>query len=182
MPILKLQRFIIKYALLTIMLTMMSVQKIPSKEYQVKAVFLFNFAQFVEWPEKAFIQKDTPLIIGVLGEDPFGSFLEEIIYNEKVEEHPLTIQYFNDINTVGDCHILFVSADKISQMQSKADVLKAKNVLTVGDTDDFISKGGAIQFFLDEGRIRLQINTSVAKASELKISSKLLRLAKIEKD
>ncbi len=158
-----------------------SAQNPISKEYQVKAAFLFNFTQFVEWPQNALLNDDTPLVVGVLGENPFGSYLEEIINNETVESHPLTIQYYSEVSAIENCHILFVGADKMEEMELMSDSFKSKNVLTVGDTDDFIYRGGVIRLFIEKGKIQLQINIKAAKASELKISSKLLRLAQIEK-
>src|SRR5947207_13490122 len=80
-----------------------------SKEYQIKAVFLFNFAQFVDWPTNAFPEVQTPLVIGVLGEDPFGSYLDETVRGEKVNNRPLVIQRYRRADEIKSCHILFIS-------------------------------------------------------------------------
>ncbi|UII33179.1 YfiR family protein [Fulvivirga ulvae] len=156
-----------------------SAQKPIPREYQVKAAFLFNFTQFIEWPQNAFSTHDTPFTVGILGEDPFGVYLEEIVYNEKVEGHPIIIQNYQDIKSIKECHILYISASKSAEIQQIPEILKVKNILTVGDSEDFIIKGGVIRFFIDQGKIQLQINNSAAKASELRISSKLLRLATV---
>src|ERR1043165_9134092 len=81
----------------------------PSYEYQVKAAFLFNFAQFAEWPARAFADAKAPLVIGILGDDPFGSYLDELVRDEKVGERSFLIRRYRDIREVQGCHILFVS-------------------------------------------------------------------------
>jgi preprotein translocase subunit Sec61beta len=150
-----------------------------TEEYKVKAVFLFHFAQFVEWPEASFSEEQEPLIIGVLGEDPFGSFLDEVVAGEDINGHPLTIRRFNKAEDAAACHILFMGMDGISQLRSSLEMLKDHNVLTVGDSPAFIRAGGMIRFFSENNKIRLQINPDAARASGVMISSKLLRLADI---
>src|SRR2546421_10219007 len=86
-----------------------SAQTGPSREYQVKAVFLFNFAQFVEWPPAAFAGANSPLVIGILGQDPFGAYLDETVRNEKVNNRLLEIQRYHRVEDIKTCHILFIS-------------------------------------------------------------------------
>ncbi|MBA4056737.1 MAG: DUF4154 domain-containing protein, partial [Marivirga sp.] len=84
------------------------------KEYQIKAVFLFNFTQFVEWPVVAFADQDAPFLIGVVGHDPFGSYLDEAVRGEKIMGHPFVIRRFQSLDEVESCHILFISeSDKV---------------------------------------------------------------------
>jgi hypothetical protein len=148
-------------------------------EYQLKAVFLFNFAQFVEWPPSAFPEPEAPLVIGVLGEDPFGEYLDQTVQGESVNNHPLAVQRYRRVDEITTCHILFVSrkeADRLEQILAR---LKGRGVLTVGDFDGFAGRGGMIRFVTDHNRIRLKINLDAAKADDLTISSKLLRPAEI---
>jgi hypothetical protein len=148
-----------------------------SREYQIKAAFLFNFAQFVTWPPTTFADTNAPFCIGILGDDPFGSSLEETIQGEKVNGHPLTIQHYRSIQEITNCQILF-----ISRSENKQDVLeslKGKKILTVGDSDDFLKNGGVIRFVTEEGKIHLRISLEAAKNADLTISSKMLRLAEI---
>ena len=159
--------------------TSLAAQSAVSAEYQVKAVFLFNFAQFVEWPPKAFAQGQSPLIIGILGDDPFGAYLDETVRGEKVNNHPLVVQRFRRVEDVRACQVLFISASELSQLEQILDRLKGRNILTVGDTAGFASNGGIIQFATEKNKIRLKINLEAAKAAELTISSKLLRPAEI---
>lgn len=153
----------------------------PAREYQIKAVFLYHFAQFVEWPESAFASRQAPLVIGVLGEDPFGSFLDETVRGETVNGRQLTVRRFSRAEQVEACHILYVAASERSQMAALLPRLRERGILTVGDADRFTQLGGVIQFYTDQNKIRLRINVDAANAGNLRISSKLLRLAEIER-
>ena len=152
----------------------------PSPEYQVKAVFLFNFAQFVDWPAKAFPDAAAPLVIGVLGEDPFGPYLDELVRNEKISGRPLVVRRFRTAQEItGDCHILFVSHALAGQFDKIAPALQGRSLLTVGDAENFSRQGGMVRFVTESGKIRLRINVESAKECGLTISSKLLRWATI---
>lgn len=150
-----------------------------SKEYQIKAVFLFNFAQFVEWPTNAFPEEQTPLTIGVLGDDPFDAFLDETVQGEKVDGHPLMIQRYHNIEDAKNCQILFISRSERSRMEQILADLKGRNILTVGDMEGFSKSGGVIRFVTEENKIHFRINLEAAKNANLTISSKMLRLAEI---
>lgn len=151
----------------------------PSREYQVKAVFLFNFAQFVEWPDSAFGAADAPLIIGVLGDDPFGAFLDTTVQGESVNRHPLVVRRFRRVDDIGACHILFVSRNGPDYAAQAVERLKDRAILTVSETATFARSGGMVQFVTDRNRIRLLINLQAAQAADLTLSSKLLRPAEI---
>jgi hypothetical protein len=148
-------------------------------EYQLKATFLFQFTQFVSWPDEAFAADAAPLIIGVVGEDPFGGYLDDVVRNESVDGHPLIVERFSRIEHIRDCHVLFVSKTEATHMEDVVAALKGRNVLTVGDSKDFADRGGMIQFVTQDNRTRLRINLEAAKASRLTISSKLLRPASV---
>jgi len=148
-------------------------------EYQVKAVFLFNFSQFVEWPASAFVDASRPLVIGVLGEDPFGAYLDEAVRDETVGGRTLAVRRFEHVEDVADCQILFISASMIDKLPRVLAGLRGKPILTVGETEGFARSGGMIRFVTERSRIRLRINVEPAVASGLTISSKLLRLAEI---
>lgn len=156
-----------------------SMQPPSSREYQIKAVFLFNFTQFVEWPTTSFSSDQAPLVIGVLGENPFGSFLEETVSGEKVNGHPLIVQYYKNIEDIKPCHILFINTSEANKLRQVIGSLKGKNILTVSDASNFLPEGGMIRFFTKSNKIQLQINLEATKTANLVISSKLLRLAEI---
>ena len=149
------------------------------QEYQIKAVFLFNFAQFVEWPAEAFEAPDQPISICILGQDPFGGFLDETVRDEKVGERALVIRRYQRVEEAGACQILYVSHSEREDVRDIFAFLKGRSILTVSDADAFASKGGMIRFLTRNNRINLRINVEAAEAAGLKISSKLLRPAEI---
>lgn len=156
-----------------------------SREYQIKAAFLFNFAQFVTWPPDAFTNAAAPFRIGILGEDPFGAFLDETVRNEKVNGHPLVVQRYRSAKDIKDCQILFVSRSESRRVKRILADLKNRNILTVGDMEDLVESGGIIRFSTEKNKIHFQVNLEAAKNANLTISSKMLRLAEIvtpEKD
>ena len=148
-------------------------------EYRVKATFLFQFTQFVDWPRAAFSSQQTPLVIGVLGEDPFGIFLDETVRGETAQGHPLAVERYRRLGDVKNCHVLFVSLSEANQMGEILAAVKGRSTLIVGDANGFADRGGMIQFVTQENKIRLRINLAAAKAANLTISSKLLRPATI---
>ena len=149
----------------------------PAQEYQIKAAFLFNFAKFVEWPRDAFPQHNSPIVIGVLGQNVFGHYLEDTIRDKTVQNRPFVIKEFNSAEEVDHCHILFVSASMKDNLPAIMDKLHNASILTVSDTDQFIKAGGMINFVIEDNKIRFQINDEAAKKAGLNISSKLLSLA-----
>ncbi len=150
-----------------------------SQGYQVKAVFLFNFAQFVEWPSEAFPEAQSPLVIGVLGEDPFGSLLEETVSGEKSNGHPLVVAHYQTVEDIKNCHILFINLTPEKKQASILSSLKGSGILTVGDGESFTRDGGMVRFTTENNKVHLKINLNAVKADHLTISSKLLRLAEI---
>ena len=152
-------------------------QQPQPSEYQLKSAYLFNFARFVEWPKTALATPTTPLVIGILGENPFHEDLSKTIGNKTVDSHPVVIQEFRSVTDVTNCHVLFISTSEKKQLPEIFQSLKGTSVLTVGETDHFTETGGMINFFMEGTKIRFQINKEAAGAGGLKISSKLMALA-----
>jgi len=147
-------------------------------EYQLKAAYIYHFAQFVNWPAAAFAQTNSPLVIGVLGDNPFGADLEHTVEGKVLDGHPLKVQEFKSFSDItGTCHILFISSSEKKRFSQISEKLAGKSTLTVGESDRFIEAGGMIQFVLDGGRIRFQINRTAASKAGLTMSFKLLNLA-----
>jgi len=146
-------------------------------EYQIKAAFIFNFAKFVEWPASALPTPTSPIVIGVLGENPFGDTLEKTVQNKTVEDHPLQIKWFQNAADATNCHILFISASEKPRLPAIIKALNGNTVLTVADMDHFNEGGGMIAFVMEGTKIRFRINNEPAIRVGLKISSKLLSLA-----
>lgn len=152
------------------------VQSAPAAEYQIKAVFLFNFAQFVEWPATAFPESHTPLVIGVLGQDPFGAYLDETVRGERVNNHPLTVRRYRRVEEIQTCHVLFISRSEVDRLDQILASLKYRKILTVADVESASGSRVMIRFVTQQNKIRLRINPEAARAANLSISSKLLRL------
>lgn len=149
-------------------------------EYRIKAVFLYNFAQFVDWPAKAFPDPQSPLVIGVLGDDPFGSFLEETVRGENINGRLLAVQRFHHAGDIRNCQVLFISRSETNRLDQDLSTLRGRNILTVSDIDDFCARGGMIQLATEKGKVRLHIKLDAVRSANLNISSKLLRVAEIE--
>jgi len=150
-----------------------------AREYQIKAAFLFNFSQFVEWPPNAFTSPQAPLVIGVLGNDPFGPFLDEAVRGEKSQGRPIVIERCSDPEEACRCHILFVNYPESERLDTALKALNGRSILTVGDTAGFARRGGMIRFITVNNKVRLRVNLDAAKAAGLTLSSKLLRPAEV---
>jgi hypothetical protein len=151
---------------------------LPPAEYQLKAVLLYNFVQFVDWPPDAFPDEHAPFTVGVLGPNPFGGFLAQILRGEKVNQRPIEVKLFANVAGADGCQILFISRGQAGNLAAILPQLSGKPILLVSDTDQFIARGGMIQLRMTPQKtIAFSINPEAAKASRLTISSKLLRLA-----
>jgi YfiR/HmsC-like len=151
-------------------------------EYQVKAFFLYNFARYVEWPPQSFKAVNDPIVICILGLNPFGSALVEAVAGKMVEGRPFVVRQISDIQPGGNCHILFVNSSERKRFRSLAGRLQGSGVLSVGETQGFTTDGGVINFRLEDGKVRFEIDVDAAGREHLHISSKLLTLALIAKE
>jgi hypothetical protein len=148
-------------------------------EYQVKAVFLFNFTRFVEWPPQAFATPGGPFVIGILGDDPFGARLDDVTRNERIGEHPLIVRRYRHAEEIGDCQMLFVGRDESAGLGKVVERLNHRAVLIVSEIEGSAEHGAMIQFATESSHVRLRINADAARGAGLVISSKLLHLAEI---
>lgn len=151
-------------------------------EYQIKAAFLYNFAKFVEWPPDPRTNARDPILLCIAGYDPFGEILDQTILGKTANGHPFAIQRFRREEDARGCQILFTSSSDQRYIRSLLAILKGSSVLTVGETEGFPRLGGIINFTLEENKVRFEINVDAAERERLKISSKLLRVAKVVRD
>ena len=158
-----------------------SVRSEISREYQVKATFLFNLTQFVKWPPAAFSGPEAPFTIGILGDDPFGPFLDATVKGEKVDGHPLMVKRFGNVVEAKDCQMLFISPSEMGHLREILGALKGRKILTVGDKEGFVRGGGVVRFVTEKNKVHLRIGLEAAKEADLTISSQLLRLSEIGK-
>jgi len=145
-------------------------------EYRVKAAFLLNFTKFIEWPASSFEASDSPIAVCILGDDPFGTVLDQILAGEVVNGRKLSIQRLKRAPAPRSCQVLFVSRSE--KDSPKALPSPGKGVLTVGEGEDFVREGGMIAFLIENRRVRFDINETAADNAELKLSSKLLSVAR----
>lgn len=145
-------------------------------EVKLKAAYLYNFAKFIHWPEYVFVNKTSPLVIGVLGASPL---YEELIplAARTVRNRPITVEYFATLDTVQHCHLLYISPSVSGSLQSVLKNLHSTPIITVGDDRAFAESGGTIQFVTKRGRLRFIVNLETAQANGIKIDSQLLSLA-----
>lgn len=146
-------------------------------EYQVKAAYLFNFLKFVEWPGDPLASTHGHWVIGIVGENPFGDVLSQIIIGKSVQGHELEVRQFRLGEDLHGCHVLFIGASEKKRLPLMLAALGGASVLTVADMDHFIESGGMIQFVMEEKRVRFAIDVSASSRARLKVSSKLLSLA-----
>jgi hypothetical protein len=142
-----------------------------SREYRVKAAYLYNFVKYVEWPDTA----KGRILICVAGQNPFGTELESLIRNERVHGVPLATEVIIESRT--DCDVLFTPSTSNIPVYLKA--VAGLPTLTIGETPRFVQQGGMIGFYADGGNIRFEINPTAVARGQLRISSRLLQLARI---
>jgi hypothetical protein len=151
-------------------------------EYEVKVAFIYNFAKFVEWPDKAFEGASSPIVIGIVGRDPFNSAIDAAVKGRHVNGRPFTVKRLKWGPEMRNCHILFVSSSEKDKVKELPELLKGAPVLTIGETPGFAKCGGIINFVMENDNVRFEINVEAAKRAHLTISSRLLNLAKIVSD
>jgi hypothetical protein len=155
-------------------------EKATYAEYKVKAAYLYNFAKFVEWPAEVLADPSLPLSICIFGKDPFGDALDTI-KGKTVKGRKLLIKRYSGVEDLKECHIIFISPSEEKNLAGILEKIKDMHMLTVSDMEGFADRGGMINLNKSKNRIRLEINLDAAQHSGLKMSSKLLKIAKIIK-
>jgi len=149
-----------------------------TEEYTLKAAFLFHFAQFVEWPEETFKEVNNPLTYCTIGDDPFQGSLDTTLSGKTIGARSFRVQHFKQPQELQGCQVLFIGAGEKKLLPEILAKAKPSSILTVGESEHFAEDGGMIGFVLDENKIRFEINLEAAQKAKLKISSRLLALAK----
>ncbi|MHB9027251.1 MAG: YfiR family protein [Candidatus Latescibacterota bacterium] len=151
-------------------------QSPPVREYQVKAAFLFRFANFVDWPDRAFQSKESGFVIGVLGDNPFGEALDSL-KGKTIKGRRVVVRNYTEVEDALNCQVLFISGSENDNLPSIIKSLSESPVLTVGDREGFCRKGVMINMVPVEKNIGFEVNDSAARRAGLRISSQLLKLA-----
>ncbi len=157
-----------------------SVSDIEASEYQVKAAYLYNFMKFVEWPDHIFSDEYSPIVLGILGDDPFGTDIDAMFAGKSVKNRPVLIKRLGIEDSLKACHVLFISDSEKDNLEdifhSK---LKQAPVLSVSDISGFSQAGGIINLIYEDNHIVFTINIKALKSASISMSSRLLKLAKI---
>ena len=152
--------------------------RVPS-EYELKAAFLCKFGRYVEWPASSFASADSPVVIGVMGRDPFGPFLDATVRLARVRGRKVELRRFKTASEAKLCHLLFISSSEERRLTAILEALAGAAVLTVGESEWFARDGGMIRFDAFDESVQLEINLLSAQRAGLNISSRLLKLARI---
>lgn len=160
----------------------LSSQSAPSVEYQVKAAFLFNFAKFIEWPTDAFPDEKTPITVCVFRYDPFGGALDDVIRGKTINNRELAVRRITGLPDLKGCQLLFISDREDKLLDEIEKNVKGASILVVGEGPEFAERGGSVQFFLEQNKLRFAINVDAVQRARLQVSSKLLALARIVHD
>ena len=157
----------------------------PKRQTLVKAAFLYNFGLFVQWPDGTFESTDSPLVIGVVAgnadDDGFCDALTQLVAGKSADGHPIVVKKLSGADDLSVCQILYLPASTDRRLGELLASVAGKPVLTVGETDELLPRGGIIRFFSEDNKVRFEINPDAAQRSRLRISSKLLKLARIYK-
>jgi hypothetical protein len=147
-----------------------------SREYEVKAAFLLNFAKFTDWPPAAFSTADSSIAICILGKDPFGRTIDEVVQGEEVNGRKVIVRRINQAPPAKTCQIVFTQQTG----KETAEILSSlgPGILTVGEGENFVREGGIIGFLIESRHVRFNIDQKAAESADLKLSSRLLAVAK----
>ncbi|MBU1319054.1 MAG: YfiR family protein [candidate division Zixibacteria bacterium] len=147
-------------------------------EYQLKVAYLYNFIKFVEWPTNVLSEDDTLLQICVLGENPFGPALDEMVSGKEISGRQISIVYAKTLAKLDSSHVVFVARSETDNLDKILEQLEGVSILTISDIDGFVQRGGIIGFLTEDNKIRFIINVDVAEKAGLQISSQLLRMSR----
>ena len=148
-------------------------------EHQVKAAFIVNFPKFVEWPATRGLAPGAPLVVAVLGADPFGPFLREAAAGKQVAGHPLEVRAATSPREAAAAHLVYVSASERGRLPALLKDLEAAQVLTVGDSDGYGGAGVMVNLYLDDRRVRFEVNQPAVARAGLKLSAQMLGVARL---
>ena len=153
-----------------------------ASEYELKAAMLLNLTRFVEWPASAHADAQDPIVLCILGRDPFGDSLTSLASSQSASGRAVQIRHIANVKEIRGCHVVYISSSERKDIAQILATLKGNSVLTVGEMAQFAARGGMIQFSLEEKQVRFEVNLEAATESDLKISSRLLVLARIVKE
>jgi hypothetical protein len=146
-------------------------------EHKVKAAYIFNFARFVDWPDRK-PESHEPIIVGILGQDQFTASLKRALKNQTVEGRPILVKQLDAPDHANPLHVLYIARSEQDELGSVLERVKGRQVLTVSETRHFLEQGGMVQLWTDRNRVQFGINVPAVDRSHLKVSSQMLQYAK----
>jgi hypothetical protein len=152
------------------------------KEYDLKAAFLYNFLVFAEWPEAAFKNAEAPMVVGILGKDPFDGALEKAFKDRTAHDRKIEIRILDGVKGGAACHLVFVPDAEKKNLGDLLTAAKDRNVLVVTESDGLAAKGAALNLVVENKRVKIEANPTAAGRVGVKLSAKLLKLARIVED
>jgi len=156
-------------------------QEDSAGEYELKAAILYNLTRFVEWPPAAYSSPQAPTVLCILGRDPFGESLSSMVFKQNSNGRPVQIRHVRNDKEAGGCHVLYISSSERKQVVQILSAVAGSNMLTVGEIGQFAARGGMVQFGLEDKEVHFDVNLDAALRAGLKISSRLLVLARVVK-
>ena len=147
-------------------------------EADLKAAFLYNFTKFVEWPSNAFAAEDSPFVVGIIGDEEFAATLRKLLQDKKAHGHPFLVRRLTQNGEASACQILFVRESEMKRFNAIFESIKRLPILTVGESEEFLEFGGMFNLLFEDKQLRFEVNPGPAENAGLKVSSKVLRLAK----
>lgn len=150
----------------------------PYTESEVKATCVFHLAEFVKWPTSAFESDSAPMIIGIMGSDPFNGALDKVIQGETVNSRKLVIRRSRQAEDMKGCQIVFIGQSEAGRLTDLVAGLQSANILTVSDLPQFCKQGGMIVILIERGKVVFEINAGAARHAGLRLSSQLLKIAR----
>jgi len=150
-----------------------------SLEYKLKAAFIYNFAQFVEWPGDAFGGPSAPFVIGVVGDPSLAQMLEQAVKGKTAGKREIVVKYYAGVDAIQRSHILFVAASERERMGDVVRRAFADSTLTIGDFDGFTAASGMVRFITEDNRLKFEVNLDATNQGHLKFSAQLLKLARM---
>ena len=180
MPLIKtIRQFYICNAISICSILNLSAQASLTPEYELKAVFLYNFTQFVDWPSGSFTSAESPIVIGVIGENPFGTYLEETVAGEKANGHPVIVRYYHVADEITDCQIVFLNLPEGKKRRHSRTGLNRQLTSSITHTPAFLKYAGMPRFFTTNNKMQLEVNREAVKTAGRVMSWKGLRLVQI---
>jgi hypothetical protein len=154
-------------------------QSHPPSEYEVKAALVLNFLRYTESAAWVFADGEAPIVVGVLGRDPFGTTLERVLGDERAHDRRIVIRRADYAEDLKGCHLVFVSQSERDRLAEVLAALGQRGLMTVGELPDFARRGGVVNFYIEDSKVRFEINQTAADRKDLRMSSQLLKRARV---